>query len=168
MSLARLRTLFFIAFLASLTVLVASILLESVAGRVSCALCYSQRISLGLYVLLGICAVIHDPGQRAHRLYALAMLASAGVGAWLAARQVWLQGSGALHAECQTPLASLAEIPWGQALHRLMLGGPECRPISWSFLDLTLPEWSLLAFLGLAALPLSRLLTYRLQTLLRD
>ena len=168
MSLARLRTLFFPAFLVSLTILLASLALESVAGRVFCALCYSQRVFLGAYMLLGIGAVIHAPGRRGYRVYALALLACAGVGAWLAARQVWLQGAHVAQVECQTPLATLAELPLSQALHRLILGGPECRPISWSFLDLTLPEWSLLAFLGLAALPLTYLLAYRLRTLLKE
>ncbi|MEZ0199289.1 disulfide bond formation protein B, partial [Pseudomonas qingdaonensis] len=37
----------------------------------------------------------------------------------------------------------------------------------WSFLDLTLPEWSLLAFLLLAVVPLSCLLAYRFRTLAR-
>ena len=53
----------------------------------------------------------------------------------------------------------------GRGRAATLLGGPDCNSLTWSFLDLTLPEWSLLAFLLLAALPLSYLLAYRFRTL---
>ena len=40
----------------------------------------------------------------------------------------------------------------------LLLGSADCAAITWSFFELSLPEWSLLAFLLLAALALARLL----------
>ncbi|AIR89015.1 disulfide bond formation protein B [Pseudomonas cremoricolorata] len=168
MSLARLRTLFFPASLASLIVLVGSIKLESMVGLTPCALCYSQRALLGVYLLLGICAVIYSPSLRSDRNYARTLLLSAGLGAWLAGRQVWLQSESWSALSCPSPVPTLSELPLGQALYRLLLGAPECAPINWSFLDLTLPEWSLLAFLVLACLPLSFLLAQRLRMLMRD
>jgi disulfide bond formation protein DsbB len=51
-------------------------------------------------------------------------------------------------------------VPIGRVFEQSWRGGaatvarwPGLRSLTWSFLDLTLPEWSLLAFLLLAALP---------------
>lgn len=55
----------------------------------------------------------------------------------------------------------VANMPLGQVIKAMLLGSPECVPITWSFLDLTVPEWSLLVFVLLAALLLVRLLAYR-------
>jgi disulfide bond formation protein DsbB len=52
--------------------------------------------------------------------------------------------------DCQLPVTHLMQRPIGEIARLLLLGSPDCVSISWSFLDLTLPEWSLLAFLLLA------------------
>lgn len=165
MSLSRLRTLFFPAVLGSLMLLVGSLSLLPQAGLERCALCYSQRFLLAGYLLLGICALVHAPGRRGARRYALGLSGCAVLGGWLAARQVWLQGSYETVQACSVPLTALLDLPLEQLLQQLLLGVPSCSPIRWSFLDLTLPEWSLLAFLGLACLPLSYLLSYRFRRL---
>lgn len=57
------------------------------------------------------------------------------------------------------PLGALIEQgSLADVLHAMLLGSADCASITWSFLDLSLPEWSLLAFLLLAALALARLL----------
>ncbi|MCY1443901.1 Disulfide bond formation protein B [compost metagenome] len=66
------------------------------------------------------------------------------------------------------PIVRVFEQSWGEAAKQLLLGGPDCHSLTWSFLDLTLPEWSLLAFLLLAVLPLSCLLAYRFRSLARS
>ncbi|MCO7515322.1 disulfide bond formation protein B [Pseudomonas guariconensis] len=165
MLLARLHTFFLPAWLASLAVLAASFHLESVLGLVPCPLCFSQRFLLGLYSLVCLCAVIHHPGSSGRRAYcALALACSLG-GALLAARHVWLQGGSMPLEACHVPFQQVLEQSWGQALKMLLLGGPDCDSLTWSFLDLTLPEWSLLAFLLLSALPLSWLLRFCLRRL---
>ncbi|AEJ10753.1 disulfide bond formation protein B [Pseudomonas asiatica] len=162
---ARLRTFFLPACLAALAVLVASFHLENVLGLVPCPLCFSQRLLLGVYASLCLAAVVQAPGTLGIRRYGRAMLGCSLAGASLAARHVWLQGAeGASHV-CPMPIWRVLEQSWGEAARQLLLGGPDCNSLTWSFLDLTLPEWSLLAFLLLAALPLSYLLAYRFRTL---
>ncbi|WP_322366904.1 disulfide bond formation protein B [Pseudomonas sp. Teo4] len=161
---ARLRTYFVPACLASLAVLLASFHLEHVLGLVPCPLCFSQRLLLGVYSLVGLCAMLHFPGPYGQLRYSRAMLAFAVGGALLAGRHVWLQGEEAAHS-CPLPFMQVLERSWGEAARQLLLGGPDCNSLTWSFLELTLPEWSLLAFLLLAALPLSCLLAYRFRTL---
>lgn len=165
MSLASLRTLFIPACLASLAVLGASFYLERALGLVPCPLCFSQRLLLGVYALICLCAALHAPGIAGVRLYARTALVCASAGAVLAARHVWLQGASGTSPDCPLPIERVFELSWREALRQLFLGGPDCSSLAWSFLDLTLPEWSLLAFLLLAALPLSCLLAYRFRTL---
>ncbi len=164
---ARLRTFFLPACLAALAVLTASFQLENTLGLVPCPLCFSQRLLLALYALLSLAAVLQAPGARGVRCYAWATLACSLGGALLAARHVWLQGADRAVHVCPVPIGRLLEQAWGEAARQLLLGGPDCSSLTWSFLDLTLPEWSLLAFLLLAALPLSCLLAYRFRTLAR-
>ncbi|WP_194788193.1 disulfide bond formation protein B [Pseudomonas sp. UFMG81] len=163
MSLACLRSFFLPALLVSITVLVASLRLESVVGLVPCALCFSQRLMLGLYALVCLAALIHRPGTRGQRSYGWLALGCAVGGALLAGRHVWLQADPQLLEGCHLPLAQLIDQPLGELARALLMGTPDCVSISWSFLDLTLPEWSLLAFLLLAALPLSWLTANRLR-----
>lgn len=162
MSPARLRSFFFPALLASLAVLVASFGLEPVVGLQPCALCLSQRLMLGLYALVCLLAVLHQPGERGRRGYVRLALACASAGALLAARHVWLQGGPLQPPGCPLPLL---EQPLADVLTGLLWGSADCVSISWSFLDLTLPEWSLLAFVLLALPPLTALLAYRFRQL---
>lgn len=164
---ARLRTFFLPACLAALAVLAASVHLENVLGLVPCPLCFSQRLLLGVYALLCLAAVLQAPGTAGIRCYARATLGCSLAGALLAARHVWLQGDDGAIPVCPVPLGRLFEQSWGEAARQLLFGGPDCSSLTWSFLDLTLPEWSLLAFLLLAMLPLSCLLAYRFRSLAR-
>jgi len=165
MSMASLRTFFIPACLAALAVLGASFYLESVLGLVPCPLCFSQRVLLGAYALVCLCAALHAPGIAGARRYAQTALLCAASGALLAARHVWLQGAIDASHLCSLPIGRMFELPWREAARQLLLGGPDCSSLTWSFLDLTLPEWSLLAFLLLAALPLCCLLAYRFRSL---
>lgn len=167
MSLARFRTLFLPGLFISLAILVGALLLQHSLGLLPCSLCFSQRVLLGGYALVCLVALIHGPGRSGWRVYAWLALSCAVLGGLLAARHVWLQGSGRVIATCVQPLATAFEHSWSQGLQAVLLGGPDCGALTWSFVDLTLPEWSLLAFVLLAALPLSRLLADRLRNLSR-
>ncbi|GLH35059.1 MULTISPECIES: disulfide bond formation protein B [Pseudomonas] len=162
---ARLRTFFLPACLASLAVLVASFYLERTLGLVPCPLCFSQRFLLGVYAMICLCAAVHASGVAAVCQYARAALGCSAAGALLAARHVWIQGEIGTSHECPAPFWHVVESSWREAARQLLLGGPDCSSLTWSFLDLTLPEWSLLAFLLLAVLPLTCLLAYRFRTL---
>ncbi|WP_043203271.1 disulfide bond formation protein B [Pseudomonas putida] len=165
---ARLRTFFLPACLAALAVLALSFHLENILGLMPCPLCFSQRLLLAVYALLSLAAVLQAPGARGIHHYARATLGCSLAGAVLAARNVWVQGGGGAIPVCPLPIGRVLEQSWSEAARQLLLGGPECSSLTWSFLDLTLPEWSLLAFLLLAVLPLSCLLAYRFRTLARS
>ena len=163
---ARFQSPFLPAFLASTAILAMVYAIELGFGLAPCPLGYSQRFFLAAFSLVSLCAVCHAPGALGMRLYTVLSLLLAAAGALVAARQVWLQGALPIADSCTPALGHLLDgLPWCQVIKAVLLGSPECMSIHWSFLDLTLPEWSLLAFLMLAILPVSRLLAYRFSAL---
>ncbi|MHA6198287.1 disulfide bond formation protein B [Pseudomonas wadenswilerensis] len=162
MPLACLRTFFFPALLLSLSALCGALYLEFGLGLDACPLCQGQRLLLAAFALTCLGALLHRPGRSGERVYLWAGLVLALGGSALAARHVWLQGLYAFPESCDQSMSYLLErgtlVEW---LHGLLLGSAGCAPINWSFLDLSGPEWSLLAFLGLAALVLVRLIGRR-------
>ncbi len=168
MPLARLYSPFFPALLASVVILAVVYAIEHRLGLAPCPLGYGQRIFLGAFSLTSLCAVCHAPGPFGTRVYAALTLLWAAAGALVAGRHVWLQSAVSLSDSCSPALTPLLGMPWCQAIKAMLLGSPECTTIRWSFFDLTLPEWSLLAFLLLALLPMSRLLAYRFSTLMHQ
>ena len=162
MPLARLRSMFLPALLASVLMLAAAFYLEWGMALEPCPLCYSQRLFLGGFALVCLCAVVHAPKCLGARIYAALALFFATGGALLAARHVWLQGTPLANMGCQPSMSYFFEsLPLSQSLKVMVLGSPECTPINWSFLDLTVPEWSLLSFVLLAALLLLRLCAHK-------
>lgn len=163
MPLACLRSFFFPALLASFLVLAGSLYLEFGLHLAACPLCQGQRLLLGAFSLVCLGALLHMPGRVGRRLYLWACLGLALAGGALAARHVWLQGLfTSPEIPCEQNLTYLLErgtaLEW---LHGLFLGSAECVPINWSFFSLSVPEWSLLAFVGLALMVLIRLLPKR-------
>lgn len=161
MPLACLRLPFFLALVLSTLALGGAFYLEAAFGLEPCPLCQSQRVVLGGFAIVCLVALLHGAGRVAARVYSLLSLLFALGGAALASRQVWLQSqSAAPVGECSHPLSYLFEhITLRELFDTLLVSSRECVALTWSFLDLSLPEWSLLAFLLLAVLclpPLKR------------
>ncbi|RWU26725.1 disulfide bond formation protein B [Pseudomonas alkylphenolica] len=158
MPLARIRLLFLPALFASVLMLAAAFYLEWGMAQVPCALCYSQRLVLAVFAGVCLCAVVQAPGHRGTRVYAALTLLLAFAGALLAARQVYLQSTSLVPGNsCPAPFGySVENMPLSELLKTMVVGNPDCVRINWSFLDLTIPEWSLLSFLLLAALSLNQ------------
>jgi len=128
--------------------------LQHALGLEPCPLCILQRYAFVAAGLVGLVAALHGPGSRAgQRAYAvlLAVMALAGLG--VAARQVWLQHNPPPVAECGPRLEYMIEaFPLTQLLPALFQGSGDCAKVVWTFLGLSIPEWSLACFLGLAGL----------------
>lgn len=161
MPLARLRSLFSVALVAALLVLGGAFYLEFALGLAPCPLCQTQRFFLGAFAIVCLWGALRPAAALGARLSGGLALGLALAGALLAARQVWLQGRTLPgETECLHPLGYLIEhASLGELLEALLLGTRECVVMTWSFLDLSVPEWSLLAFLALAGLALTYLLS---------
>jgi disulfide bond formation protein DsbB len=166
MSLAPSRSLFFLAFMAGALTLGASFYLEFGASLRPCFLCQMQRAFLAAFTLINLVAALHNPKRFAIYLYGLASMACALLGAITAVRQVLLQNAAPEQAaDCWPSLSHMLEnLSLWQALQLTVKGTVDCVEISWTLFDLSLPEWSLLFFIGmliLGVMQFSRLFSSR-------
>jgi disulfide bond formation protein DsbB len=147
---------FFLGALACALLLGFGYYLQYARGLEPCPLCLVQR---GFFYAVGVVlfiAAVHSPGRIGALVYAtLAFLFAAG-GAATASRQVWLQHLPPDKVpQCGPDLFFMLEnFPLGQALKKLVAGSGECAAVDWTFLGLSIAEWSLAWFviLGVYAL----------------
>lgn len=128
-------------------------------GLEPCPLCISQRIAfMGLGVAF-LVAALHNPGMTGRRVYGVLQFAAAAIGAGIAARHIWIQANpDKVMSECGVGFDYLFEsFPMQRALQLIFQGTGECSTIDWTWLGMTIPQLSLLAFglLGLYAILLA-------------
>ena len=126
--------------------------LQHVVGLEPCPMCVVQRYALILVaVFTGIAAMT---GRRGFQipLALLAVLAAAG-GAFTAARQTWLQWHPPEFASCGRDIYGMIEtFPLQRALPMIFKGSGDCSKIDWTFLGLSIANWSFIAFVVFAVL----------------
>jgi disulfide bond formation protein DsbB len=144
----RQRPVFIIGFLACASLIAAALYLQHVLGLEPCPLCILQRVAvIALGVVFAI-AAIHNPGPIGRRLYALLSFVIAAAGAGVAGRHVWLQHLPADQVPACGPGLSymLDNFPFMHALDLILRGSGECAEVTWRLLGLSIPEWTLGAF----------------------
>jgi protein dithiol:quinone oxidoreductase len=125
--------------------------LQYYQGLDPCPLCLVQRAFF--FGVLAVCllAALHAPGRGGTAVYAtLAALFAVGGGA-VAARQVWLQHLPKDKVpQCGPDLYFMMEnFPLSRTLKTLFSGTGECAEVDWTFLGLSIAEWSLIWFAAL-------------------
>lgn len=156
------RPLNLLGFAACTGLMIAALVLQYVEGLEPCPLCILQRVAVMLLGAVFLLAALHNPGTPGRRVYAAAALLIAAAGAGIAGRHVWLQQ---LPPDEVPPCGPgmdyiLDTFPLGKALGIILRGSGDCASVDWSWLGLTIPGWTLVAFLGFCALALL-LLLYR-------
>ena len=154
MFLACSRFIFFLSFLSGALVMGTSLFLEYGPGLSPCLLCQVQRAFLLGFCLVTLIAYLHDPRRTGMWCYSAVSLVMAFGGAASAFRQVLVQ---ALPPEklmfCQPELACIWRyLSPREILAMIYRGSEECAHIQWSVFNLSVPELSLLAFIGLSVL----------------
>ncbi|MGE8499949.1 MAG: disulfide bond formation protein B [Pseudomonas sp.] len=160
MSLASLRSLFFLAFVGCVVMLGAALYLEHGVGLEPCPLCILQRVFVIGFGLVCLIAALHRPARLGRRIYAGVALLFAAAGAGTAGRQVWLQGVPADQLpDCLPNLNYLIEaLPFQDIVRLVLHGSADCAEVNWTLIGLSIPEWSLLGFIGLLTFCLYQLI----------
>jgi disulfide bond formation protein DsbB len=144
----RSRMLFALIFLVCAGLLGYAYYLQYYQGLDPCPLCIFQRFC---YVLLGgvsLMAAIHNPAALGRRIYGgLCSLVSIG-GMVFAARQVWVQHLPKDQVpECGPGLEYWVKtLPLTETIRKVFHGTGDCAEVDWTFLSLSIAEWSLMIF----------------------
>ncbi len=123
-------------------------------GLEPCPLCIFQRLTLLVLGMVFLLATIHNPRAWGTKAYSVLVGLSAMFGASIAARHVWLQHLPPEAApQCGPGLDYLLEtLPLSETVREVLTGSGECAKVDWTLLGLSMPEWTLLLFLGLGVL----------------
>ena len=154
MNLASPRSLFFFAFIGCTLMMIAALYLEHVVGLVPCPLCIVQRICVIGFGLICLIAAIQGPRRTGRRVYSVVALLFALAGGATAIRQVWLQNIPADQLpSCLPSLEYMMDaLPFQEIVRLVLHGTAECAEVNWSLLGMSIPEWSLIAFIAMALL----------------
>jgi disulfide bond formation protein DsbB len=119
-----------------------------------CPLCILQRVAYIALMAVFLAGAIHGPRRTGAYVYSGLLVVIAAAGGAVAARHVWLQHLPKDQVpECGPGLTyMLDKFPLTQALEKIFRGSGECAEVGWTFLGLSIPEWSLLWFVLLGAL----------------
>ena len=125
-------------------------------GLEPCPLCIFQRLAFAALGLVLLVAGIHAPrGPGGRTIYGLLGFAAAAVGIGIAGRHVWLQMHPPGFATCGAPFAFMREtMDTPTLIQKVLTGSGDCGTVDWTFLGLSMPAWSLVWFLLLAAVAL--------------
>lgn len=145
------RTLALIA-LACIGLLAFGMYLQHVQGLEPCPMCIVQRYAL---VLVAICAGLASLKGTSGWWKSLSVLGliAAGFGAFVAARQSWLQWNPPEFASCGRDFYGMIEnYSISRAIPMIFRGSGDCAAVDWTFLGGTIANWSFICFVGFALL----------------
>ena len=128
--------------------------LQFVDGLEPCPMCIVQRVCYMAVAALALLAAAHGPGATGQRVYSVLLGLPALAGLGVASRQTWLQHLPAEQVpECGPGLSFMLEMyaPF-EVLKRTLRGTGDCAKVDWTFLGLSIAEWSVLCFTGLLLL----------------
>ena len=129
--------------------------LQHVVGLEPCPMCIVQRYAL---ILVAIISALTAFSRRKSVLIsgALLTLLVAGFGAFVAARQSFLQWFPPEVASCGRDFYGMIEtFPLKRVIPMIFKGSGDCTKIDWTFLGGSIANWSFLAFTGFALIMLA-------------
>src|SRR5450830_1409879 len=134
------------------------IYLQQVVGLVPCPMCIVQRYALIVVALIaGLTAIGSKKGI--HIGGAILMLATAVFGAYVAARQSWLQWYPPEVVSCGRDFYGMIEtFPLQRVIPMIFKGSGDCTKVDWTFLGGSIANWSFLSFSGIVLLALALIL----------
>lgn len=120
-------------------------------GLEPCPLCILQRLTLLAVGLVFLAATLHNPSDRGAKAYGALIDLIAMIGIGIAARHVWLQHLPPGEApRCGPGLDYMLQtMSLNETLREVLTGSGECAEVGWTLFGFSIPEWTLLLFIGL-------------------
>ena len=128
--------------------------LQNELGLVPCPMCSVQRYALmGVIVLCALGMNTLSPLRTL--IMSWLVFFTAGFGAFVAARQTWLQWYPPQEVSCGRDFYGMVEnLPLQRLVPTIFKGGGDCTKVDWTFLGGSIANWSFVIFLAIAALML--------------
>lgn len=128
--------------------------LQHVVGLEPCPMCIVQRYAMVIVALVaGVTAAIKSRG--AWVAGGLLVAGFAGFGGFVAARQSWLQWYPPEVASCGRDFYGMIEtFPLKRAIPMIFRGSGDCTKVDWTFLGLSIANWSFLCFCAIVVVSL--------------
>lgn len=155
----------FVVLIACIGLIATAYYMEYVLYLDPCPLCMVQRIAVILVAIACLAAFLHNPGQRGKLTYSIIQLVICIAGAAAAGRHVWLQNAPSDKVpECFPGIETIfARNPFFDALAIVFGGTGECAEVAWTFLGLSIPGWTLVAFGCFAGVAIYQMSRFRVE-----
>jgi protein dithiol:quinone oxidoreductase len=129
--------------------------LQHVVGLNPCPMCIVQRYALiGVTVIALVGSCMRKPGAVA--VFGVLLALKAGFGAFVAARQSWLQWYPPEIVTCGRDFYGMVEnFPITRAIPMIFKGSGDCTKVDWTFLGGSIANWSFVAFVVFALMGLT-------------
>jgi protein dithiol:quinone oxidoreductase len=147
------RAAYFLGFLVCAALMAFALYLQYAKDLEPCPLCVFQRVAVIATGVVFLVAALHNPGRRGAAFYGVLTLIVAGIGAGLAAWQVWIQAQpkGSVPS-CGMGLDYMLDtLPLTDVISRVLKGSGECAEQGWVFLGLAIPSWTFVFFVAMIA-----------------
>jgi disulfide bond formation protein DsbB len=144
------RRIFAVVSLGCVALLVFGLYLQHVVGLEPCPMCIVQRYAMVLVALVAGFAATRS-GRGALLTSSLLLMLISGFGAFVAARQSWLQWYPPEVLSCGRDLYGMIEnFPLQRVVPMIFKGSGDCSAVDWTFLGGSIANWSFLCFCAIA------------------
>jgi disulfide bond formation protein DsbB len=136
---------------AAFALLAVAFYMEYQMGLEPCPLCMLQRI---VFFCVGVVSLVSalTASEKARKVFSWIVVVLSFAGAALAIRHLYLQSlpMDELPA-CLPGLSYMFEVfPWQEIMQAMVMGTGECGDVVWTLFGLSIPGWTLVAFVGMA------------------
>lgn len=124
-----------------------------------CPMCILQRMAIVAIGSVFLLAALHNPRAWGARIYAVVLALTVAIGAGLSMRHIWLQYFLPEDQEpaCGMALDYMVEVfSPGEVLAMILAGTGDCTQVVWDFLGLSIPAWTLVCFVVLGVVGVTR------------
>lgn len=130
----------------SVALLAFGLVLQHVVGLEPCPMCIVQRYALVLIALVAAAGAALR-SSRAHVAASALVVLLAGFGAFVAARQSWLQWNPPEISACGRDFYGMIEtFPLQRAIPMIFRGSGDCAKVDWTFMGASIANWSFVWF----------------------
>ncbi|ETX12552.1 disulfide bond formation protein DsbB [Marinomonas ushuaiensis DSM 15871] len=151
---------------ASFALLGVAFYMEYQMGLEPCPLCMLQRI---VFLCVGVASLLSSltGSSSARKFLSWIVVVMSLTGAALAIRHLYLQSLPADELPaCLPGLSYMFDVfPWQEIMQAMIMGTGECGDVVWTFLSISIPGWTLVAFAGMALINIVIALTTRKKTM---